>query len=170
MGVKGEKVYDCQYCQEYKTESIPMLMEFRGTVDAQNNNQWTLELSTEQGQYLETMQSGYPHFQTTIREGGRYNCTLWCRYHVPKVFSLQWETGTVYVTLPDTHLVAKGNLNGDGLTDVGDMECLFTYLSTNQRVGQLRSDEEYFLTVADVNTDGTVDILDYQALYDQLRS
>lgn len=64
-------------------------------------------------------------------------------------------------------LMAVGNVNGDAAqqVDVTDMACLFTYLSTGLRQGELGSDPEYFAAVADVNQDGMVNILDYQTLY-----
>ena len=64
-------------------------------------------------------------------------------------------------------LTATGNVNGDAAqqVDVTDMACLFTYLSTGERQGNLHADPAYFDAVADVNSDGMVNILDYQALY-----
>lgn len=64
-------------------------------------------------------------------------------------------------------LTATGNVNGDVAqqVDVTDMACLFTYLSTGERQGNLQEDPAYFDAVADVNSDGMVNILDYQALY-----
>ena len=67
-------------------------------------------------------------------------------------------------------LTATGNVNGDAAQqlDVTDMACLFTYLSTGLRQGELRRDPVYFAAVADVNQDGVVNILDYQTLYQRL--
>lgn len=67
-------------------------------------------------------------------------------------------------------LTATGNVNGDAAqqVDVTDMACLFTYLSTGLRQGELRGDPVYFAAVADVNQDGMVNILDYQTLYQRL--
>lgn len=72
--------------------------------------------------------------------------------------------------IPTVTLVQVGNLNGKSdaqgnETDATDMQCLFTFLSTNEMEGELADDQEYFQAVADVNSDGITDILDYQALY-----
>lgn len=74
-----------------------------------------------------------------------------------------------------TTVVRQGDINGDSTTtasvvDVQDMQCLYEYLSTNQINGKLKDDAEYFSIVADVNGDSSIDILDYQALYDATRS
>ena len=65
-------------------------------------------------------------------------------------------------------LVAVGNINGAesslGDVDAADMQCLYTLLSTGDYDGQIK-DEEYMKRVADVNGDGTINILDYQRLY-----
>ena len=72
------------------------------------------------------------------------------------------------LTLEVPTLVAKGNVNGttdaEGEVSVLDMACLFTWLSKETNEGQI-ADESYFNRVCDVNDDGTVNILNYQALY-----
>lgn len=64
-------------------------------------------------------------------------------------------------------LIATGNVNGDATqqVDITDLACLFAYLSAGERQGNLQEDPAYFDAVADVNSDGMVNILDYQALY-----
>lgn len=64
-------------------------------------------------------------------------------------------------------LIAVGNVNGDAAqqVDITDLACLFAYLSAGERQGNLQADPAYFDAVADVNSDGMVNILDYQALY-----
>lgn len=57
--------------------------------------------------------------------------------------------------------------NGDRETDVTDMACLFNYLATGENEGEL--DGLALIAAADVNNDGEVNILDYQALYEQLQ-
>lgn len=67
-------------------------------------------------------------------------------------------------------LTATGNVNGDAAqqVDITDLACLFAYLSTGERQGNLQADPVYFAAVADVNQDGVVNILDYQTLYQRL--
>lgn len=79
---------------------------------------------------------------------------------------------TADVTLDIPTLVEKGNVNGapnrlGKNVSVEDMACLFTFLSTSARTGQIQ-DAVYFDLVCDVNEDDVVNILDYQALYEML--
>ena len=77
-------------------------------------------------------------------------------------------TGETYVVLtaaPGT--TPRGDVNGSGVTDVTDMQSLFTYLSTGTKEGTL--DDDAFKAAADVNGDEDINILDFQALYEQVR-
>lgn len=69
-----------------------------------------------------------------------------------------------------TSLVSRGDINGTGNLDATDMQCLYAYLSTDKVEGGLKNELSYFTSVADVNNDGEVNILDYQALYTLINS
>lgn len=89
---------------------------------------------------------------------------------------------TVAITVPEhgmaevkASLVALGDVNGavneqGQAVDVSDMQCLFVYLSRGTIDGALAEDEAYFRSVADVNNDGLVNILDYQTLYEMVKA
>ena len=64
----------------------------------------------------------------------------------------------------------NGAMEGDG-NDIGtaDMQCLYEYLSAEALPDKLADDAPYFQAVADCNSDGELDILDYQALYEMIR-
>ena len=64
-----------------------------------------------------------------------------------------------------------GNLDAPGSdVDVRDMAALFTYLSMGTiESTSLRTAPDLFEELADVNRDGSVNILDYQVLYQQIR-
>ena len=68
----------------------------------------------------------------------------------------------------DITLIKRGNINGmsSGTEDVdaADMQCLYELLSTGTYTGQI-ADANYQKAVVDVNSDGEINILDYQALY-----
>lgn len=68
-------------------------------------------------------------------------------------------------------LLRLGNLDSPvGDIDVKDMATLFTYLfAGNIESTALRTAPELFQALADVNQDGSVNILDYQVLYQQIR-
>ena len=78
------------------------------------------------------------------------------------------EDGTT--TTLDAVLVARGNINGvsvgDADIEITDLACLYQYLVANDRSQSSISDETYYLAVADVNEDGTVDVYDLQRLYE----
>ena len=85
-------------------------------------------------------------------------------------------TYTVTIAIPE-----RGNVNGAVNTqgkavDASDMQCLFEYLSLGRINSSLVKDENdsaqvaYFRSVADVNEDGAVNILDYQALYEIVKA
>ena len=69
------------------------------------------------------------------------------------------------IVVPTIKLVPRGDINGTGEADAIDMQCLYAYLSTKKAEGNLNDEPSYFTSVADVNNDGVVNILDYQALY-----
>lgn len=61
----------------------------------------------------------------------------------------------------------KGDLNGNGTkADIGDVQCLYTYLTAGSISGAYKNDKATFIAVADVNEDGTVDVYDLQLLYE----
>lgn len=61
----------------------------------------------------------------------------------------------------------KGDLNGNGTkADIGDVQCLYTYLTAGSISGAYKNDKDTFIAVADVNEDGTVDVYDLQLLYE----
>ena len=77
-------------------------------------------------------------------------------------------TGETYVVLTAAEgTVPVGDVNGSGVTDVVDMQSLFTYLSTGEKESAL--DGEAFAAAADLNGDDVINILDYQALYELVR-
>lgn len=100
---------------------------------------------------------------------------------VTRKVSVEIKDGDLKIDV-DVKLVKKGNLNGsEGVgneVDVTDMACLFDYLAQGLRTGELVADnvaqqtddeKEYFDTVANVNGDDVVNILDYQALYEMVK-
>ncbi len=70
----------------------------------------------------------------------------------------------------DVELVARGNINGAAVNgddvEITDVACLYRYLTANDRSQSSIPDEAYFLAVADVNSDGAVDVYDLQLLYE----
>ena len=64
------------------------------------------------------------------------------------------------------YFLVAGDINGSGAEpDASDLQCLYTYLSKREAVGAYQDDLDLFLSMADVNGDGVVNILDYQRLY-----
>ena len=73
-------------------------------------------------------------------------------------YSITVKAGEV-VSSPNVVLVAAGNVNGVSVSGE-DVE------TTNDRSQSNIDDEAYFLAVADVNGDGSVDVYDLQLLYE----
>ena len=67
------------------------------------------------------------------------------------------------------NVIRQGNVNGAvtplGDMDSGDMQCLYTYLTTGENEGQIK-DAEAFALAADANGDGSVNVYDLQRLYE----
>ncbi len=67
------------------------------------------------------------------------------------------------------NVIRQGNVNGavtaQGDIDAGDMQCLYTYLTTGENEGQIK-DAEVFALAADANGDGKADVYDLQRLYE----
>ena len=59
-----------------------------------------------------------------------------------------------------------GDVNGSGQRTVEDMQSLYSYLATASMEETGIKDEDDFAAMADYNGDGSVNILDYQALYE----
>lgn len=104
---------------------------------------------------------------------GNYQFRMSKEGYVTKIVTVTIDDTVASVNLGEVELVRIGNVNGAttkfGEVGVDDMQCLFTRLSTGKNEGQI-TDEVYFKQVCDVNTDGVVNILDYQALYEVLKS
>ena len=71
-------------------------------------------------------------------------------------------------------MVACGNVNGVSVrgedVEITDVACLYTFMTTGDRSQSSIDDEAYFLAVADVNMDGSVDVYDLQMLYENVCS
>ena len=64
------------------------------------------------------------------------------------------------------YFLVAGDINGSGAEpDASDLQCLYTYLSKREAEGAYQDNLDLFLSMADVNGDGVVNILDYQRLY-----
>ena len=75
-----------------------------------------------------------------------------------------WD-GRAYIMLTQAYSDPL-DLNGDNDNSIGDMACLYTWLTTGENPGKLADKE--FEDKADLNHDGTVDIYDLQMLYEHI--
>ena len=84
----------------------------------------------------------------------------------------QWKavtinTGNERLTAARIHFIMDGDVNGScSAPDAGDMQCLYTYLTSGEIVGAYQNNADMFIDLADVNRDGTVDVYDLQRLYE----
>lgn len=74
-----------------------------------------------------------------------------------------------FTAMATANVIRQGNVNGavtaQGDIDAGDMQCLYTYLTTGENEGQIK-DAEAFALAADANGDGKADVYDLQRLYE----
>lgn len=98
---------------------------------------------------------------------GEYRVSISMDGYVPYIDSVTVADGIVRIPT-DLSLVIAGNINGVGTVSVDDMQCLYTFLTANRREGSLKDNSTYFCAVADVNSDGHVDVYDLQLLYEYL--
>lgn len=82
--------------------------------------------------------------------------------------TLTFTSGDVSTQVKAT-VIRQGNINGNATAqmdiDASDMQCLYTYLTTGENVGQIK-DGYAFELVSDINNDGHVDVYDLQRLYE----
>ena len=88
---------------------------------------------------------------------------------VSRSYTVAVKDGEIVSSL-DVVLVARSNINGAAVNgddvEITDVACLYRYLTANDRSQSSIPDEAYFLAVADVNSDGAVDVYDLQLLYE----
>ena len=95
---------------------------------------------------------------------GDYTVRITRNGYVTRTLPLAVTKNSQEEMLLDTFIVRQGDVTGSlkagDSVDVTDMQRLFEHLS-----GAATLTDTYALAVADVNSDGWVNILDYQALY-----
>lgn len=99
---------------------------------------------------------------------GEYRLTVEQQGCATRTYAIAVAQGKV--TVVDAVVTALGDLNGSGKTDISDMACLYDWLYLGEYTGALAAERDYFRAVADVNNDGLVNILDYQALYEIVKA
>ena len=99
---------------------------------------------------------------------GEYRLTVEHQGCATRTYAIDVTQGKV--TVVDAVVTALGDLNGSRETDISDMACLYDWLYLGKYTGALASERDYFRAVADVNEDGYVNILDYQALYEMVKA
>lgn len=82
----------------------------------------------------------------------------------------QWNSisiGSNNSNLTTAALHLKGDLNNSGRdADVGDVQCLYAYLTGAAIPDAYADDSSTFLLLADINGDGFIDVYDLQRLYE----
>ena len=65
-------------------------------------------------------------------------------------------------------MIRRGNVNGVNDVDIIDVQCLYEYLATRVPKGAFKNNPALLRQVGDVNEDGILNILDFEALYQQV--
>lgn len=86
-------------------------------------------------------------------------------YHVPDDASLAMAAR--YPLADSAYLLTPGDVNGDGLVNIQDVQALYAYLTLERLpAGSGALSAADFRSAADVNNDGAADVYDLQRLYE----
>lgn len=122
----------------------------------------TVDITLKQGDTVVKQIISAGSFSFDGLTGDRYTVVVARAGYVPRSYEVYAGAAI------DAALLRRGDINGaagaSGDVDVTDMACLYTLLSTGRYDGTIGA-EDYRQQVLDVNGDGTVNILDYQLLY-----
>ena len=98
---------------------------------------------------------------------GNYSVTLLRKGYVSAAVMAAVEDNAISLTAELT-MIRRGNVNGVNDVDIIDVQCLYEYLATRVPMGAFQDDPALLRQVGDVNEDGILNILDFEALYQQV--
>lgn len=148
-------------------------------VSGQGSGAVTVEVADTNGALVQSKDGNGTVALDTLAQDASYVLKVSQEGCVARTVLITADTSSDIATVT---LVKIGNLNGrtdssGQETGADDMQCLFEYLSKNKMnsnlvpaTGATENDIQYFKSVSDVNADGVTNILDYQALYEIVKT
>ena len=98
---------------------------------------------------------------------GNYSVTLLRKGYVSAAVKAAVADNVISLS-EELTMIRRGNVNGVNDVDITDVQCLYEYLATRVPMGKFRNDTALLRQVGDVNEDGILNILDFEALYQQV--
>ena len=98
---------------------------------------------------------------------GNYSVTLLRKGYVSDVVMAAVEDNVISLS-EELTMIRRGNVNGVNDVDIIDVQCLYEYLATRVPMGAFKNNPALLRQVGDVNEDGILNILDFEALYQQV--
>lgn len=98
---------------------------------------------------------------------GNYSVTLLRKGYVSDVVMAAVEDNVISLS-EELTMIRRGNVNGVNDVDIIDVQCLYEYLATRVPKGAFKNNPALLRQVGDVNEDGILNILDFEALYQQV--
>lgn len=163
-GAADSKAQSYAKSKEYKFVPLQVI----GTVSGDGGDApVSITITGADGEMTE-IKSADGNYQLEKLDPGTYTIALTKEGCVPyrSTFTVD-ESGKANTV--DVVLVARGNINGAAVNgeavEITDVACLYEMLTTGECQSKI-ADPEYLEAVADVNSDGTVDVYDLQRLYE----
>ena len=163
-GAADSKAQSYAKSKEYKFVPLQVI----GTVSGDGGDApVSISITGADGEMTE-IKSADGNYQLEKLDPGTYTIALTKEGCVPyrSTFTVD-ESGKANTV--DVVLVARGNINGAAVNgeavEITDVACLYEMLTTGECQSKI-ADPEYLEAVADVNSDGTVDVYDLQRLYE----
>lgn len=98
---------------------------------------------------------------------GNYSVTLLRKDYVSAAVMAAVADNVISLS-EELTMIRRGNVNGVNDVDIIDVQCLYEYLATRVPMGAFQDDPALLRQVGDVNEDGILNILDFEALYQQV--
>ena len=98
---------------------------------------------------------------------GNYSVTLLRKGYVSAAVMAAVADNVISLS-EELTMIRRGNVNGVNDVEITDVQCLYEYLATRVPMGAFKGNIPLLRQVGDVNEDGILNILDYEALYQQV--
>ena len=127
----------------------------------------TLTLWTADGNPVGESKITHGRVSLAAIANGNYSVTLLRKGYVSAAVMAAVADNAISLTAELT-MIRRGNVNGVNDVEITDVQCLYEYLATRVPTGMFQDDIVLLRQVSDVNEDGILNILDFEALYQKV--